>query len=471
MALTNNIRIKVIGIGSHLRGRQLPEYPRVRLLEAQTRSAANYTLTSVSRGASDSLLLRYSTLVPRNPHLIDTPLQGAKTNFTQISKPIHTSQRLFRKDYYQILGVPKNADAKTIKKAYYEKAKKYHPDSNKSDPKTAAKFQEVSEAYEVLCDSSKRQAYDLGVGGSSGGTTNGFGGGGSRPGPEGWQYQYRESNPFGGTFTNPEDYFKRIFEEFETKFGNEYKSSKRDDDSYWGAEASEISLSVSFKESAIGCEKEVIINSPDACPVCEGSCCQPGYKPTKCPYCQGTGVETISTGPFLLRSTCRVCKGSRVFINRPCPTCNGKGQTLQRKTVIVPVPAGVVDGQTIRMRVANGKELYVTFKVAKSNYFRRDDADIHTDAEISLSQAVLGGTINVEGLYEDLTVEVKPGTSSHTTIRVPQKGIKRVDSYGRGDHYVHIKIKVPEKPSKKQKELMKEFDQDDSWFNFNFKKS
>jgi DnaJ family protein A protein 3 len=391
-----------------------------------------------------------------------------------ICRNFSTSQLLSRKDYYEILGVPRNADAKTIKKAYYEKAKKFHPDSNKSDPKAAAKFQEVSEAYEILNDSGKRQAYDLGVGGSA---SNGPGdSGGFRPGSGpsssgAWQYQYRDSNPFGGTFTNPEDYFKRIFEDFETKFGSEYKSSKYNDESPWGAEASEISLNVTFKEAAIGCDKEVIINSPDTCHVCNGSCSQPGYKPVKCPYCQGTGVETISTGPFLLRSTCRVCKGSRVFINKPCTQCNGKGQTIQRKTVIVPVPAGVVDGQTIRMRIANGKELYVTFKVAKNNYFRRDDADIHTDATISVSQAVVGATINVEGLYEDLTVEIKPGTSSHSTIRLPQKGIKRMDSYGRGDHYVHIKIQVPEKPSKKQKELMKEFDQDDSWFNFNFKRS
>uniref|UniRef100_A0A6G1SBE8 Protein tumorous imaginal discs, mitochondrial n=1 Tax=Aceria tosichella TaxID=561515 RepID=A0A6G1SBE8_9ACAR len=391
-----------------------------------------------------------------------------------ICRNIHTSQLLSRKDYYEILGIPRNADAKTIKKAYYEKAKKFHPDSNKSDPKAATKFQEISEAYEVLNDSGKRQAYDLGVGGS---TSNGPGAGGFRPPGSGpgasgaWQYQYRDSNPFNGTFTNPEDYFKRIFEDFETKFGNEYKSSKYNDESNWGAEASEISLSVSFKEAAIGCDKEVIINSPDTCNTCQGSCSQAGYKPVKCPYCQGTGVETISTGPFLLRSTCRVCKGSRVFINKPCTTCNGKGQTMQRKTVVVPVPAGVVDGQTIRMRIANGKELYVTFKVSKSNYFRRDDADIHTDATISISQAVVGATINVEGLYEDLTVDIKPGTSSHSTIRLPQKGIKRLDSYGRGDHYVHIKIQVPEKPSKRQKELMKEFDQDDSWFNFNFKRS
>lgn len=377
--------------------------------------------------------------------------------FNDQRRNFHTSQPFNRKDYYEILGVPKNADPKAIKKAYYEKAKKYHPDANKADPKAAAKFQEVSEAYEILSDKDKRQTYDLG--GSSQ----------SRPGAgsgfaNNWQYQntytYNQENrnAFGGSFTDPEDYFKKIFEEFESKFGPEFKRSTYDDSSVWGTgEASEISLSISFKEAAIGCDKEVQINSPDTCAICQGNCCQPGYKPTKCPYCQGTGVETISTGPFLLRSTCRVCKGSRMFINKPCVACQGKGQTLQMKTVIIPVPAGVTDGQTIRMRITNNKELYVTFKVSKSNYFKRDGADVHTDAVISISQAVLGGKVRIEGLYEELNVNIDQGTSSHTRLRLPQKGLKRMDSYGRGDHYVHVKIQVPERPTKRQKELIKEF--------------
>lgn len=371
-------------------------------------------------------------------------------------RSLHSSSILL-KNYYEILGVPRNADIKDIKKAYYSLAKKYHPDANRADPKAAAKFQDISEAYETLSDKTKRDAYDLGGGSSQ--NFAGFGGGGG--GQTGWQ-NFGGANPFRSDFNNPEDYFKKIFEEFESKFGSEYKRSTYDaNDSLWGTgEASEVSVNITFKEAAIGCEKELLINSPDTCPICQGSCCRPGYKPSKCPYCQGTGTETISTGPFLLRSTCRVCKGSRMFISKPCNACNGKGQTLQRKTVIVPVPAGVVDGQTIRMAITNGKELYVTFKVSKSNYFRRDDADIHTDAVISVSQAILGARVCVEGLYEDVTVDVKPGTSSHTSIRLPQKGIKRVDSFGRGDHYVHIKIRVPEKPTKRHKQLMLEFEEE-----------
>jgi DnaJ family protein A protein 3 len=171
--------------------------------------------------------------------------------------------------------------------------------------------------------------------------------------------------------------------------------------------------------------------------------CDGDHKPVRCPYCQGTGMETISTGPFVMRSTCRMCHGTRLHIKNPCRECNGKGSTQQRKTVEIPVPAGVDDGQTIRMQTGN-KELFITFRVAKSDYFRRDGADIHTDADITLSQAILGGTISIGGLYENVTLKIPSGTSSHTRIRLANKGMRRINSYGHGDHYVHIKIKVPQ---------------------------
>ena len=163
----------------------------------------------------------------------------------------------------------------------------------------------------------------------------------------------------------------------------------------------------------------------------------------RCPYCQGTGMETISTGPFVMRSTCRMCKGTRLFIKHPCRECKGRGTTQQQKIVQIRVPAGVDDGYTRRMTVGN-KEIFVTFKVSKSDYYKRDGADVHTDADISLSQAILGGTVNVKGLYEDVTLKIPPGTSSHTRIRLPNKGIRRVDSYGFGDHYINLKIRIPQ---------------------------
>jgi DnaJ homolog subfamily A member 3 len=154
-------------------------------------------------------------------------------------------------------------------------------------------------------------------------------------------------------------------------------------------------------------------------------------------------METISTGPFVMRSTCRMCHGTRLYNKNPCKECSGKGSTQQRKTIQIPVPAGVEDGQTIRMNAGN-KELYITFRVAKSEYFRRDGADVHTDADISLSQALLGGTVDIQGLFEDVKLKIPAGTSSHTRIRLANKGMKRISSYGHGDHYVHLKIKIPQ---------------------------
>lgn len=171
--------------------------------------------------------------------------------------------------------------------------------------------------------------------------------------------------------------------------------------------------------------------------------CQEGHKPVKCPYCNGTGMETISTGPFVMRSTCRACRGTRMYIKHPCTECGGKGKTQQRKAVNIIVPAGVEDGQTIRRRVGN-KELFITFRVTRSDYFRRDGADIHTDADITLAQAILGGSTTIQGLYEDITIKIPPGSSSHTRIRLNNKGMRRFNSYGHGDHYVHLKIKVPQ---------------------------
>lgn len=153
-------------------------------------------------------------------------------------------------------------------------------------------------------------------------------------------------------------------------------------------------------------------------------------------------METISTGPFVMRSTCRACKGTRLFIQSPCLTCEGKGVTQQRKAVLIPVPAGVQDGYTMRMQVGN-RELFVTFRVTKSEIFRVEGADVHSDVTISLSQAVLGGTTRIPGLYEYLTIKIPPGTSSHSRLRLARQGLKRVDSYGSGDHYVHFKIKIP----------------------------
>ncbi|RWS30621.1 protein tumorous imaginal discs-like isoform X2 [Leptotrombidium deliense] len=347
-----------------------------------------------------------------------------------------TSAKCLKRDYYEILGITRNSSQKDIKKAYYQLAKKYHPDTNKGDPEAARKFQEVSEAYEVLSDESKRRQYD--DFGSAGGPQFGS------TGASGFQ-------GFHST-VDPEELFRKIFGNFGfDRFG------KQDFDfaesNFGFGAATEVMLNLTFKEAARGCTKNVSVNVLDSCPICQGSKCEPGYKPTRCHYCNGSGMETISTGPFVMRSTCRMCHGTRVYIKYPCVKCEGKGTTVQQKTAEVPVPPGVEDGQTLRMQIGN-KELFITFKVAKSDYFKRDGADVHTDAAISLSQAILGGTIRIQGVNEDLTIKVPPGTSSHTRMRLAGKGLKRVNSYGQGDHYVNFRIKIPQRLSNKQKALI-----------------
>ncbi|KAI8128740.1 hypothetical protein FF38_09979 [Lucilia cuprina] len=365
---------------------------------------------------------------------------------SQIQRNFYTSQKLNAKDYYQTLGVAKNASAKDIKKAYYQLAKKYHPDTNKDDPDASRKFQEVSEAYEVLSDDTKRREYDT-YGQTSenmGRQGGGFGGHGPQGFSQNWQFR---------SSIDPEELFRKIFGE-----GN-FRSNSFDDfaESQYGfGRSQEMVMDLTFAQAARGINKDINVNVVDTCNKCNGSKCEPGTKPGKCQYCNGTGMETISTGPFVMRSTCRYCQGTRQYIKYPCAECEGKGQTVQRRKVTVPVPAGIENGQTVRMQVGK-KELFITFRVEPSKYFRREGADVHTDATISLSQAVLGGTIRVEGVYEDQWLNIEPGTSSHHKIFLRGKGLKRVNSHGHGDHYVNIKIEIPKKLTKEQKELLQRY--------------
>ncbi|XP_074603196.1 dnaJ homolog l(2)tid, mitochondrial-like isoform X2 [Brevipalpus obovatus] len=364
---------------------------------------------------------------------------------TRSGRCFHSSSFLSKKDYYQILGVPRNASAKDIKKAYFQLAKQHHPDANKGDPESSKKFHEVSEAYEVLSDESKRRTYDQ-FGTSS--TQQGFG-----QGTSGYQEFHSQ--------VDPEELFRKIFGDafnafggarqgFNTDFDPETEYEKSD---FRYSQAQEVVLNITFTEAARGAEKEIKITTLDTCPKCSGSRCAGGTRPTRCTYCNGTGMETISTGPFVMRSTCRMCKGTRMYISNPCPTCEGQGVTQQRKAVTVPIPAGVEDGQTLRMQIGN-RELFITFRVAKSDYFRREGADVHSDITISLSQAILGGSTRIQGIYEDITIKIPPGTSSHSRLRLVGKGLKRINSYGNGDHYVHFKIKIPQSLNEKQRALV-----------------
>ncbi|XP_014206155.1 protein tumorous imaginal discs, mitochondrial isoform X2 [Copidosoma floridanum] len=378
------------------------------------------------------------------------PTKYSVTGTLQSYRSFHLSSRVFaKKNYYEILGVSRNSSGKDIKKAYYQLAKKYHPDTNKDDPNASKKFQEVSEAYEVLSDETKRKEYDT-WGATSEQMGMGAGQAGRNTDTRDFNWQFKST-------INPEELFRKIFGEAGFNQGNFNQDFEDFSESRYGfGAAQEVIMNLTFSQAARGVNKDINVNVIDTCPKCQGSRCELGFKPIKCHYCNGTGMETISTGPFVMRSTCRQCHGTRMYIKHPCAECEGKGQSVQRKKVTVPVPAGVEDGQTVRLAIGN-KEIFVTFRVEKSKYFRRDGPDIHTDAEISVSQALLGGAIRVEGVYEALNIQIRPGTSSHTIVRLGGKGLKKVNTLGYGDHYVQLKIKVPQSLNTKQRALIQAY--------------
>ncbi|XP_078096602.1 dnaJ heat shock protein family (Hsp40) member A3a isoform X2 [Mustelus asterias] len=340
----------------------------------------------------------------------------------------HTSYSLAKTDYYEVLGIPRNSTQREIKKAYYQLAKKYHPDTNKDDPKAKEKFSHVAEAYEVLSDEVKRKQYDMY------GTT-GFDTGGSR------SQQYWQSGPS----VDPEELFKRIFGEFT---GSGFRDFNTIFDQH-----QEYIMELTFTQAAKGVNKEITLNLEDTCQRCDGKGNEPGTKVQHCHYCNGTGMETLNTGPFVMRSTCRRCGGRGSVMTTPCIVCRGKGQSKQKRTVMVPVPAGVEDGQTVRMSVGR-KEIFIIFRVQRSSTFRREGADIHSDLNISVAQAILGGTARTPGLHETINITIPAGIQVDQKIRLAGKGIPKVNSYGYGDHYIHIKVKIPKRLSARQNSLM-----------------
>jgi len=359
----------------------------------------------------------------------------------------HTSHLRFNKDWYKILGVPRDADAKVIKQAYFKMAKKYHPDSHPNDKNAKERFQEISEAYDILSDEDKKHEYDISI------DDFGLGGKSSKHTGRG---AFRGS--FRGSNVEAEDLFERVFGKYsefakdDFDYDNDRNARERDEFS----SLREISVSLSFVEAARGMKKVVDLVYDETCGRCSGKRIEPNSRPIKCNHCSGSGIETISRGPFVLRQTCRHCHGTRTISKDPCTTCRGKGTVTVKRSAEIQVPAGVEDGQTIRTQV-DGKEFFIKFTVEKSNKFRRQGSDIHSDISISLAQAALGGIVRVTGLYDDYRLNVPCGTQSHEYIVLRGKGMKRVHSTGYGDHYVHVKIRTPSKLSPEQEALLSVF--------------
>ncbi|CAJ0927501.1 unnamed protein product, partial [Mesorhabditis belari] len=378
-----------------------------------------------------------------NPPLLQpTDAQWTKKNKHQ-QREIRTSAGCHqaKKDYYKVLGVEKAASAKDIKKAYFQMAKKYHPDANKTK-EAQEKFQEVSEAYEVLSDDGKRREYD------TFGTTGGSGGMGGPQGGGFYKYQSRHMSP--------EDLFREAFG-FGKGSGINWDSFA--DSNFGQSRAEEIELRLTFEEAARGVAKNIDVNVVENCQSCAGTQVQPGYKKVSCPYCNGTGLisQRVQNG-FYFQQSCNRCFGTGAYNKNPCHECVGKGQTVQRRRVQVSVPAGVRNKEQLQMSV--GKNFVLIYcSVEPSARFRRENDDIHCDVEISIGQAVLGGTVKVPGIYEDTHVHVPAGTNSHTRMKLSGKGIKHLNQSGYGDQYLNIKIMVPKFSNAEQRAIISAFAQ------------
>lgn len=351
-----------------------------------------------------------------------------------------------KRDYYEVLGVQKDASAEEIKKAYRKITKANHPDLHPGDKECEERFKEANEAYEVLSDEEKRKKYDQ-FGHAAFDPNAGFSGGSGFGG-------------FGG-FGDLGDIFGDIF-----GFGG---GTSRNPNAPRKGDNVRASLNISFEEAAFGCEKEVTVARVEQCPDCHGNGCAPGTTPEICPDCKGTGtVRTTQRTPFgMAQSTspCSKCRGTGKIIHQPCKTCRGMGNIRRQHKVKVNVPAGIDDGQTISRpgygnAGANGGpqgDLLVTVIVRPHARFERDGTSVLLDQEISYAQAALGAEIEVPTLDGKVKLTIPEGTQPGAVFRLRGKGIPYLRGSGRGDQFISVNVSVPKNLTSSQKELLRQF--------------
>ena len=357
-----------------------------------------------------------------------------------------------KRDYYEVLGVDKGADDATIKKAYRQLAKKYHPDMNPGDKEAEKKFKEASEAYAVLSDPDKRRQYDQ-FGHSA------FEGGGAGGGFGGFDFS-------GADFS---DIFGDIFGGF---FGGGSRGGARNNGPMKGANL-RTSVRISFEQAVFGVEKELDLNLKDTCKTCNGSGAKPGTSPETCRKCGGRGqVVTQHSTPFgTIRNSqvCPDCGGTGKTIKEKCPDCHGSGYISRRKKIQVSIPAGIDNGQSVRIRdkgepgVNGGPrgDLLVEVVVDRHPIFQRQEMNIFSTVPVSFAVAALGGEILIDTVDGKVVYDVKAGTQTDTRIRLRGKGVPSLRNKDvRGDHYVTLVVQVPDKLSNEAKELLKQFDKE-----------
>lgn len=357
------------------------------------------------------------------------------------------------RDLYAVLGVPRGANAADLKKAYRSLAQQYHPDKCPGDKSAEEKFKEAANAYQILSDDEKRAAYDrygldgLRRGGGGGGGS-GFNGSG---GPGG----------FGG-FESVED----IFSAFGDLFGDFFAGHARRQQTR-GADL-RLELSLSFVEAVWGARKDVKITRTAGCGSCGGSGAARGSKAEPCRNCQGKGQVVHSQGFFMVQTTCPQCGGRGKVITNPCSDCRGQGLRQETQTLSLTIPAGIDDGQTLRVsgkgETASGGtsgDLYIVLSVEDDDRFTREGDDVTSEVSISYAQAVLGGEVEIDTLDDrcqgTTILELAPGTQPGDLVVRRGQGVPRVGDHARGDHFVEFKIEVPRKLTTKQEKLLREF--------------
>ncbi|HCX03520.1 MAG TPA: molecular chaperone DnaJ [Clostridiales bacterium] len=349
-----------------------------------------------------------------------------------------------KRDYYEILGVSKDADQQEIKKAFRKLAKKYHPDLNPDDKGSEVKFKEVNEAYEVLSDEEKRKKYDQ-FGHAAFDQNQGFGGFGGG----------------GGSYQGFDDIFGDIFGDF---FGG--GAGRRRTGPKKGQDL-KIRLNITFEEAAFGTKKEIKINRMESCSKCGGSGAEPGTSKKTCGTCHGSGsvrtVQNTPFGKFQNVTTCPECHGTGEIIEEPCTQCGGSGKEKKSRKITINIPAGVDNGSIIPLRGegnhgdkgAPSGDLYVYLSVKAHKIFERDGYDIWLEKKISYPTATLGNNIKVETLDGSVKYKIPAGTQTGTVFRLKNKGVQKLRGSGRGDQYVKVVVDIPKDLTKKQEEAIK----------------
>ncbi len=354
-----------------------------------------------------------------------------------------------KRDYYEVLGVPKNADDAALKKAYRELAKKYHPDTNPGNAEAEAKFKEASEAYAVLSDAQKRQQYDQ-FGHAA------FENGGGGAGAGGFDFNFGDMG----------DIFGDIFGDL---FGGG-RSRRANNGPQKGASV-RTGVRIKFEEAVFGCEKEIELTLKDPCPKCSGTGAKPGTSPVTCGKCNGSGQVTYTQQSLfgMVRNVqpCPDCSGKGKIIKERCADCYGTGYVSSRKKIQVSIPAGIDNGQSIRLRGrgepgTNGGErgdILVEVTVTRSSDFERRDTHLYSTVPISFTDAALGNTIRIKTVDGEVEYDIKPGTQTDTKVRLKGKGVPSIrNAQVRGDHYVTLVVQVPTRLNEEQKQALMEFE-------------